>query len=508
MSLAKKAAAGFLWTAASNIGSRIITIASTFVLTRYLAPAVQGEVNVAYVFITTAGWVTSLGVTQYFAAHPKADRAVGFHASVLVLVSGAIACLGCFALRHLVAEWLRTPGMVEYVPGLAVSFYLDRLGSLPRAMLVRDMRFRIVGMRVALGELVYAGSSVSLAMLGWGGHSIVGGNLARGLFSLVLVLSVTNWRDYLQPTRLTWKTMRELARFGAPISVSYIFRIGASNWDNLFIAFRFGEATTGLYNQAYRLADLPASNLGEQINDVLVPTFARLDDPAARRRGLVRACTLRSLVVFPMAKGRGVGAPTAVEALDPASYAGVAGFLSVLATLGMTRSIGLLASGYLQVARRTRTFMITDAVLVTTLLALMALLAPFGALWSAVGVVIAFTLNTLHLLHALQPEGIRRLTVLGAVARPFLACLVMVAAVLGVRHLVSDLGWPVGLRLPLEVATGVLTYVAAALAFARDIVSDGIGLFLGAVRRRRAPAGVIAPALVVTGARSTPGPPT
>ncbi|HEU4406482.1 MAG TPA: oligosaccharide flippase family protein [Polyangiaceae bacterium] len=486
MSLAKKAVAGFLWLTVADQLSRVVTIGSTFVLTRFLAPEVQGEVNVATVFVATLAWSTSFGVGQYVAAHPKAGRDVAFHGALLVLGSGLLMVAVCVLARGAAADLLRTPGMAQYVPGLAVSQFIDRFGALPRSVLARDLRFRLVAARVAVGELAFAVSSVGLAALGWGGDAIVGANLVRAVLGLAFLAWATDRRDYFEPSPLRASTFREIVRFGLPISVSYVFHVGSMNWDNLFVAYRFGERATGLYNQAYRLADLPAGNVGERINDVLVPTFARLDDPAARARGLTRAAGLLALVVFPMAAGLGAVAYTLVEVFYPPTYAGVAPFLVALAPLSMARSLAVLLAGYLQVLGKTRAFIAVDVILVAALLGSMALLAPLGPAYAALGVGVAFTVNVLSLLWVMRPEGVRPATIFGAVARPLLACAPLAAAVLGLRHALSGLGLPALARLGLEVSAGALAYVAAALLLAPALSRDFFELGAGALRRRRA----------------------
>ncbi len=484
VSLAKKAAAGFLWVAAANIGSRVITIVSTFILTRFLAPAVQGEVNAAFVFVQTIGFGTSLGVGQFISAHPKAGRDVVFHGSVLVTVCGAVGLLGCYLTGDAMASWLNVPGMAAYVPGFVVSHFIERLGWLPRNVLVRDMRFRVVGARVAIGEVTFASTSVLLAYLDFGGAALIWGNIARSSVALLFLVSKTDWRDYLTPCRLKLAELRKIVAFGAPISVSGLLHFGASYWDNLFMARRFGADAAGLYNQAYRLADLPANAVGEQLNDVLVPTFARLDDAEARRRGLLRAASLTALVVFPMAVGLGAIADTLVAALYNHAYQGVAPFLFVLSTLSLSRAISVLGVGYLQVVNRTQKMALLDAVLVVLVLLSMWLLAPLGQVAAAIGVGVAFGLNMLQVFYYLRPEGIRVRSVVGSLARPLLACLPMAAAVFGARALLAPLSLPAWALLLVEVAVGGLVYVGAALIVARTVARDFIELFLGMARRR------------------------
>ena len=485
MSLAKKAAGGFLWTTAANLGARVITIASTFVLTRYLAPEVQGEVNLAYVLVATAGAASTLGVAQFVAAHPKEGRDTAFHGTVLVLALGVLVVLGCLGLAEPVAVWLKVPGMSRYVPGMAIAHYLDRCGWVPRALLVREMRFRLAGLRVAVGELAFAASSVGLAHAGWGGDAIVGGNVVRSVVGLGFLLVVVDWRDYLSPCRIALATLRKILRFGLPITIASLFAMGAMSWDNSFMGYRFGEATVGIYNQAYRLADLPATSVGDQINDVLVPTFARAPDLDSRRRGFFRAASLMGLIVFPMALGLGAIAPTMVEVFYPKSYQGVAPFLVVLATLSIARSLGNLAGAFLQVVGRTRSFVVIDFILVVTVLGFMALLARFGAVWSSVGVGVAYFLMLLLTVAALGPDGITVKAVGAAVWRPFLACAPMVGVVVGLRYGLSTIGLPGVVRLLAELVGGALAYVISAFLIAPKPARDMLDLGRSVLRRRR-----------------------
>jgi lipopolysaccharide exporter len=475
---------GVLWTTAANVGSRVLTIFSTFFLTRYLAPAVQGEVNLAYVFVSTAGAATGLGVGPYLAANPKEGRDTAFHGSVLILGVGVLACLACIATGPHVADWLHVPGMLPYVPGLALGHYLDRCGWVPRGLLVREMRFRALGLRATVGELTFAVCSVAFAYSGRGGFAIVYGNIARGAVNLALLFAVTSWRDYLLPCRLAWPTMVKLLRFGVPLTIASLFTVGAMTWDNSFMGWRFGEATVGIYNQAYRLAELPATSVGDHINDVLVPTFAQVDGPVARRRGFFRAASLMALVVFPMALGLGAIAPTLVHVFYPASYAGVGPYLVVLATLSISRSIGNLAGAFLQVVGRTRAFVLIDLILVVTVLGFMAILARWGSVWASAGVGIAFLISVVLTLRVLRPDGITPTATFLAVLRPLLACLPMVAVVLGLRYGLRPLALPGVVQLLAELLGGAAAYVAAAFAIAPKITRDFIELAMSTVRRR------------------------
>ncbi len=485
MSLAKKTVLGAIWSTASSIGARVIGVVSTFILVRFLPPEVQGEVNVAFIVVSTASMIASLGLGQYIVSNPKAGRDVAFHVTVYTTVFGLFVLWLCYLLRDVLGHWMKSPGMGEYVPGLILSQQLDRFAALPRNILARDMRFKLLGLRMALGEVVYAGVTIGTAWLGWGGHAIVAGNVARGLVGLLLLGSMTNWRDWLLPCKLSLATTKTLLRFGAPITVGGVFHYGAGNWDNLIIANRFGDATTGLYNMAYKLADLPATHIGEQIGDVLVPSFAQMEDKEERKRSLARAAGLLSLVVFPLAVGLGAVADTLVRTVYPRAWSGVAPLLLILSVLSVVRPIGWLVGSYLQVVARTQAIMVLEILKVLLIVGSMFALAPLGPEWAAAGVGVGYGLNALSYLYSLRSEGVTFWSVLKPLLGPLAACGPMAAAVFGVRFLLRDTDVAWSARLGIEILLGAVAYVPSALLIASHASKDLIGLLKKTLLRKR-----------------------
>ena len=142
------------------------------------------------------------------------------------------------------------------------------------------------------------------------------GNVARSAVRGLAFVGGVARRDWLEPSPFTRHETRKLLEFGTPMALGAAASFAARRWDNLLVAHFFGPGPTGAYNLAYNLADVPAIQVGEQIGDVLLPSFARLD-PSRRPSAFLRAMALLGLVVFPLAVGLGAIAPSLVAVLFP-----------------------------------------------------------------------------------------------------------------------------------------------------------------------------------------------
>jgi PST family polysaccharide transporter len=141
--------------------------------------------------------------------------------------------------------------------------------------------------------------------------------------------------------------------------------------------------------------------VGEQIGDVLLPSFARMD-VERRPAALVRSVTLLALVVFPLAVGLGVVAPTLVATLFAPRWRPIGPMLMMLSALSVTRPIGWTIASYLQARRLPGSILGLEAL---KLVIMVLGIVTFGArspLWTCAAVGIAFGV------HAFASLGIVR----------------------------------------------------------------------------------------------------
>lgn len=483
MSLVRETVRGAIWTISSGIAARVIGLVGTLAVTRFIAPVEYGEVTVAVVVVLTANQISTIGLGQLLIARPDAPRSVAFHVTVFHLALGAVALLAVLALGARLGVSLDAPNMSRFLPGLALSGLFDRVAYVPERVLVRDLRFRSVSVARTAGDIAYSAGCVGLAAMGLGGAAIVIGNVLRSALRMVLFVSAVKLRDWVEPSRLSAARTRELLAFGVPMSLSALAGFAARRWDNLLVSHYFGPGPAGMYNLAYNLADVPAIQVGEQIGDVLMPSFARIE-PSRRPDALVRSITLLALVVFPLAIGLGVVAPTLVRAVFDERWRPMASMLVLLSALSVARPVGWTVQSYLQARELPRVILLLETAKLVVLLVSIVTFGRLSPLYTCAAVGFAFASHALLSLWFVRKlDGVPFARALGGIGAALAACVPMTAAVLAMRHvLAAGVGVNPVLGLVAEIVAGVGGYGLGALVVARSTAQDLVTRVVDALR--------------------------
>jgi lipopolysaccharide exporter len=485
VSLVRDTVRGALWTISSGIGSRAIGLVGTLIITRFVAPAEYGEVMIAAVLAMTANQFSIVGWGQYLVARPGAPRSAAFHVTAFHVGLGLLALAVLLAASKQLGMWFDSPGMTRFLPGLALSVLLDRVAFVPERVLVREMRFGRISMARTAGDLAHSAVSLTSAALGAGGLAIVLGNVARSTIKLGIYCASVERRDWLEPCAIDKEQTRDIFAFGVPMALGALCEFATRRWDNLLVARFFGPGPTGMYNLAYNLADVPAIQVGEQIGDVLLPSFARME-PARRPEAFLRALSLLGLVVFPLAVGLGAVAPTLVDTLFDPRWRPMGPMLVLLAALSVTRPVGWTVASYLQARHLPRRIFGLEAFKLCLLVVGIVTYGRVSPLWTCGAVGVAFGGHACASLWVIkQIDGIPLSRSLGKLWPALLACAVMALAVLATRAaLVHGPELPAALRLAIEVVAGALSYVVAVLVVARDVSQELVTKLRIALRPR------------------------
>ncbi|HEX8114908.1 MAG TPA: oligosaccharide flippase family protein [Kofleriaceae bacterium] len=492
-SLTARTVRGAAWTLSTSVSTRVIGLVGSLLMARYLDKGEYGEVTAAMILTLTAFTVTSLGVGNYLLSNPGLGRAEVFHATCWFLSTGVAVLAVAWAISGPIGPWFDAPHLSRYMPIYVAAALCDRIEFLPERMLIRKLRFRWLSIARAAGELTYTGLSLGLLWAGVGAIALAWAYLARSALKLVAIAFAVDWREWAEPHRLRMATLRAIIRYGSGVSLASIAAALIRRWDNLLVSRYFGAPAMGAYNYAYNLADTPATAIGEPLTDVVTAAFPHAEGDK-RQAALTRACTMISLIMFPLAFGLGAVADTVVEAFLPPEWANVGPMLMYLSILAAPRPLASIVQAYLFAGHHVRVIIWLEW---GSFLTLMAAMAAFGSLaagspmfgssailWTCGVVGTVFVLRTLASFATVTwLDGVPVRRFLAPLVRPLIACALMVAAILAVRPALD--GHRPVVRLGIEIALGAAVYLAGAVGIFRGAAAEFVDLLRSSFLRRR-----------------------
>src|SRR5262249_24364183 len=161
------------------------------------------------------------------------------------------------------------------------------------------------------------------------------------------------------------------------IAIEATAEFGARKWDNVLVGRILGLAIAGRYALAYSLADLPAIQIGEQISDVLMASYAHVD-PDKRAPAVLRAVSLMAILMAPLSIGLGAVGPTIAHAFFKSEWWSAGPMIAVLATVLVTRPIGSVYSGFLIIVRGPKQPMFADLICLGLIITLIPTVGRMG----------------------------------------------------------------------------------------------------------------------------------
>ena len=394
---------------------------------------------------------------------PELKRLAG--AIGLLNVAGAIVIAGG---APLFAELIGDSRLGEILSVLALQFLLTAVAAMPASIAYRRMEFKRLALIEVAVTLFGASMTLLLAWLGAGVWSLVFGNLSGAALRAVLFVT---FGEFVWPS-FDLRGIGPHIRFGGMVTATQFLWQLTSQADILVAGRLLATEALGLYSVSMHLATLPMAKVMGVINQVALPTVARMQEEAARlRHRLVNA--LRLLAVGAVAALWGL-ASVALEFVDvllgdqwhPAVLP-----LALVALVTPFRMLQMvLATALTGVGR-------ADLELRNTLTGVLVLPVAFviGARFGLNGLAVSWLVAVplvlaLNVARTLPPLGLT-LADLGAAARaPLLAGIAMFAAVTATRWALGDTPEPA--RLPVLIVVGAAVYLLVLRLADRSIWAD------------------------------------
>lgn len=461
--LGRKVASGARYQFAGILCRTALTIGSTAVLARLLAPADFGHVAMATVITELAGLLGGFGFASVLVQRRVITRLLLDTVFWATAAVGTILAAGIFAASF-ASQWL----FADYQVGpllrlLAITFLLNCLTAVPGVVIARLMRFRTefwINLSSVLARAIVA---IGCAAYGFGVWSLVVGSVASSALMLALNFTFVPYRPRLRfdSTWLTgtWRTS------GSYFGNNLAFYV-SGNLDLFLIGRHLGATDLGLYQTARSLTDEIRARIASPIQHVLFPAFAALQSsPDSFRELVLRAARWLAAVVVGVGVGVSANAVELVAVLYGAKWATMAPLLALFGLSAALRASTAIATPIFNAKNRVGLSLCYNAALTVGLAIVVVVALPYG-IGTVTAAVAAHSLLSLLVCHAaFRLIGLGWSHLGGVLCPPAVAGAVLWLATDGLRAL----SWvdTAGLRLLIQALTGAAIYAVALMALSR-----------------------------------------
>lgn len=384
MDLRARVIRGSIWNSASNICAQALNFIVTIVLARLLVPEDFGIIAISGVVVGVITLFQDLGMGS--AIIQKKDISEDYLATsflVSFLTGVGIAVL-VVAISPLIASFYEKQILKPVIMVSSIGFVLSPLMSIHNSILTKNLEFKKIGVLNILTQFLSGGTSIVMALTGFGIWSLVLGKLLAQSVMIPLYWRTAKWTPRFRFRR---RCFDDLFSFSSGLLGFNILNYFSRNGDNLIVGKYLGATTLGYYSIAYNLMLKPLQLISWSVGRVLFPTFSSIQDDNDRLRGgYTKVVRMISLVTFPMMAGLLVVAREFVMTFYGARWEPVVVPLQLLCMVGALQSVS--STGGAVMLSKGRSDVIFKLGLLEAVLMLSAFL--IGIRWGLTGLIVAY----------------------------------------------------------------------------------------------------------------------
>ena len=247
----------------------------TIILARLLAPEAFGLLGIALVSIATLETFSQTGFRAALIQKKESVESYLDTAWTVSAVRGTILFLILFSAAPAVAKFFKSPEASLVIRVLSISLLLSGFSNVGIIFFQKELEFHKQFFYEITATLVDLSVTISLAFTWRNVWALVWGGLAASSVRLLMSYLIHPYRPRIKFGRAEY---RDLFGFGKWIAGSTILVFLITQGDDILVGKMLGVTALGLYQMAYALSNLPATEISHVIAQVTFPTFSKLQE--------------------------------------------------------------------------------------------------------------------------------------------------------------------------------------------------------------------------------------
>ena len=348
---------------------------------------------------------------------------------------------------------------------IGASLFLGAFSNIGTIYFTKDLNFYKQFLQEIGGTTVNVAVAITIALLYKSVWALVLGRLAGQFFQFVLSYILHPYRPHLH---LEWAKAKELWNFGKWILGSSIIGFLFTQGDDIFVGKVVGITALGLYQFAYHLASLPATEITHIISRVTFPAYSKLQDNLPKLKdAYLKVLTLTAFISLPLAGIIFILTPEFVILFLKEKWLEMIPAMQILAIFGCSRSLGATRGPLLQAVKKVHlSTKLQFARLVLLAIVIYPLTKQFGITGTALAILITdFCAKPFGIYIGIKITHSGLWEILRPTFYPLISTIMMTVTVAGCKYLFIETATYASFFT--LAATGILTYIGTTLALIR-----------------------------------------
>ena len=463
----RRVAKSAAWMVMKRFFFKSVGLISTLILVRILAPEAFGLAAIASVAFDVLDVMTEFSLVLALVKMKNPTRAHFDTAWTLLVMRGFLIGALMYVAAPFVADFMNEPRLVDITRVLALLPVVQGFESVGLIYFRLELRFDRIFWYEVTGKLIGFAMVIPAAFILQNAWAVVIGYLGPKF----IMIPISYWMHPYRP-RPSLAAFGELFNFSKWLLATNVLALFRDYTIVLLLGKIGGPSATGLYQQAWQIAALPASEIAAPIRQPMYSGYAKvLGDMARLRQQAVDGLSLMLMIVTPLSVGLALTADWIQPiALGP-KWVGAAPLIQICALYALVEAVGEFTHNIYVVLDRQKRYVgiMALTILIRTGFVIWAGI-NHGILWAAAAMALTSVFSSG--LWFFQVTYIIHLSLRKMFAQTWrtgLATLIMIGGVLYLQTL-----WPQSaetgamfVQFAAQVAGGGILYIAAILTLWR-----------------------------------------
>ena len=388
--LVNKAIKGSFWIAFLKCLDLILSLSRTIILVRLLLPKDFGLIGLVWSIFFLLEAFTQSGYERALIQKNENIEKYLDTAWIVLALRGIFVAFILFMIAPFFSSFFNVPELLPIIRLLSICQILKGAKNIGIVYFDKDLNFRKRFFAQIFGILTNFFVTIYLAFIFRSVWAIVFGMLASHIVDFFVSYLLHKYRPRL---KFNLQFARELFNFGLWIFFANILVYLITQGDDLFVGKFLGVSSLGFYMVAYRLSNLPVTEIAHVISSITFPLYSKLqNNKKDLEKTYFSILRLIGFMVIPFSFILFVLSPVLIKFILTDKWGYLLWPIRIFCAYAIMRSIqNSFGSLFMSIGKPR---LITKVALVNLLL-MVILIYPLSIRWNIKGAAIAVTLSML-----------------------------------------------------------------------------------------------------------------